>query len=530
MSRRLSYDDLGAILGPKLDEWPGMPEQPTLAFLLDTNAVISLEPYAGAAESSQRVLAEFIVAARGHGHRVVVHPANEDDLRETADDGHRAANLAALNKYERLPEPTVTNELRAAFGNPRPGTNDHRDLRLLAALAAGAATHMVSSDEKLLRRATRSGLQERVLRPLEAVDLLRRLHPSDPPPPPQVEAVQPALLNLADPIFESIRLDYPEFDVWFRSKVAPDPNRRAWVVLDERGGYRALAIVKRSDDHPLDAGHKATKISTFKVDERSGGEKLGELLLKTILTWSHETHVDRLFVTVIEQEGPKQALIRFLDQFGFDELGQLPGRTGEFVFEKRLTPATGEVLDHLTFHIRYGPPAIQAGAPVFVVPIQPRWYGDLFPDGPVFGALTPLPGLLIQTGPFGNALRKAYLSNASIREIPPGSTALFYRSADSSGGTGAVHAIGVVEATLRTNDPVEALEFVGRRTVYSASEVARMCEGGLIAVLFRQDRFIPEPWTLRQLIAESVVNGPPQAIMQVRSEKGAKWVAAQLSE
>jgi hypothetical protein len=507
-----------------------MPEQPTLAFLLDTNAVITLEPYAGGAEENQRVLADLVVAARANRHRVVVHPANEDDLRETADDGHRVANLAALKKYELLPEPASRDDLATLFGDPTPGTNDHRDLRLLAALDAGAATHLVTSDEKLIRRASRAGLQERVLRPPEALDLLRRLHPDDPAPPPRVEAIRPALLNLADPIFDSIRVDYPEFDDWFRAKVAPDPNRRAWVVLDDEGSYRAVAIVNRSDDHPIDAGRKATKISTFKVDERSGGEKLGELLLKTILTWSHEVGVDCLFVTVIQEEGPKELLGRFLEQFGFVDRGELPKKAGEQVFDKTLVPDQADTIDPLSFHIRYGPPAIHPGAPLYVIPIQPRWYGDLFPDSPVFGSLTPLPGLGVETGPFGNALRKAYLSNASIKAILPGSTVLFYRSADARGGAGAVHAVGVVEATIRTSDPILALEFVGRRTVYSAEEVARMCESGLIAVLFRQDRFIPEPWTLQELIDQGVVNGPPQAIMQVKNQEGITWVSERLNE
>src|SRR5690606_31174189 len=174
-------------------------------------------------------------------------------------------------------------------------------------------------------------------------------------------------------------------------------------------------------------------------------------------------------------------------------------------------------LNALDFHIRFGPPAVLHDAPVYVIPIQPQWYADLFPDSPVFGSMTPLPGLFAETGPYGNALRKAYLSKASIASIPPGSTVLFYRSADLSRRAGSVHSVGVVEATMRTDDPVAALAFVGRRTVYSADEVAAMCEGGLIAVLFRQDRFIPEPWTLTELLASGVVKGPPQAIMQVTS-------------
>ena len=529
----MSYSKTGLVpssLIAKTDEWPLMSGQPMLTFLLDTNAVITLEPYAGSAEPNHESLAAFLVSARANAHRVAVHPANEDDLRQTTDDEHRVANLAALKKYELVAEPPIPGNFLQVASNPTAGTNDHRDLRLLAAVHHGAATHLVTSDERLIRLASRLDMTDRVLRPGEALELLRGLYPKDPPPPPRVLAIEPALLKLSDPIFDSLRLDYREFDQWFRTKVAPDGNRRAWVVVGEDGEYLAITIVKMKDDHPLDAGSKATKISTFKVDERAGGEKLGELLLKTVLQWAYEVRAQTLFVTVIEESGPKEILVHFLEQFGFLRRGELPDAAGEFIFQKDLKPDLQAALPPLDFHIRFGPPAVHPDSPVFVIPIQPRWYLGLFPDSPVFGTSTPLEGLVVETGPFGNALRKAYLSNASVRQIPAGAVILFYRSSDGRGSAGAVHAIGVVESTLRTSDPIEAMAFVGRRTVYDAGEIKAMCESGLIAVLFRQDRFLQEPWTLLELTRNGVLNGPPQAIVQVQNQGGRQWVMRQLTE
>jgi len=498
--------------------------------LLDTNAVITLEPFSGAAEPNHSVFAEFLRIAREHGHHVVTHPANEADLLETADTTHRDANLRALDKYERIEEPPISAEFLAKAGSPVIGTNDYRDLRLLAALQAGAATHLVTSDERLIRKSARVDLSERVLRPVEAKDFLRTLYPDDPPAPPQVKLVSASLLHLDEAIFDSLRADY-EFDVWMRTKVAPDLTRRTWIVEDIDGGYRAIAIVKPVDDHPLVAGKKAMKLSTFKVDAKAGGEKLGELLLKTVLAWAHEMHMASMFVTVIKDDD-KEQLVRFLELFGFVDLGLLPNSETEWVFEKTLIPSLSVTVSHLEYHVLYGPPAISSDSPVYVIPIQPNWYAGLFPDSP--SADTALPGMSgIEIGPFGNAIRKAYLSNASIKALPPGATILFYRSAEKQTGrrsaTGAVVAVGVVETTLRTYDPAEVLELVGRRTVYSAEQVASLCESGVIAVLFRQDRFLPEAWSLSELIAASVLKAQPQAIMQVSNIKGIQWVHQQLS-
>lgn len=73
-----------------------MAAPPLLTFLL-TNAVIALEPYGGSDDEQSPALADLLRLAREHNHHVVVHPANFDDhLRETADEGHRGANLRAL--------------------------------------------------------------------------------------------------------------------------------------------------------------------------------------------------------------------------------------------------------------------------------------------------------------------------------------------------------------------------------------------------------------------------------------------------
>ncbi len=52
------------------------------------------------------------------------------------------------------------------------------------------------------------------------------------------------------------------------------------------------------------------------------------------------------------------------------------------MFEKTLQPESGTGIDPLAYHVKYGPPAVAPHADVFDVPIQPHWYGGLFPDSP----------------------------------------------------------------------------------------------------------------------------------------------------
>jgi hypothetical protein len=75
------------------------------------------------------------------------------------------------------------------------------------------------------------------------------------------------------------------------------------------------------------------------------------------------------------------------------------------------------------------------------------------------------------------------------------------------------------------------MSFVSRRTVYTPTDVRRLCErvGGVLAVLFRQDRFIDPHWELSELQANAVVTAWPQSITQVRG-RGAQWVNDRLTE
>lgn len=504
---------------------------PRLTFLLDTNELIPLEPFAAPAPLE---VASLLAEASRHGHRVVVHPANRDDLSEDADDARREQMLAALMKYEMLEESPISDSLRSAAGDSEPGTNDHRDLRLLAAVDSGSATFLVTEDRRLRARASRAGLSQSVPRLQGALELLAALHPRDATPPPTVEMVAAYRIDLQQPIFDTLRADYEGFDDWFKTSVAPDaPNRRCWVVRDPSGAYDAIAIVKVADADPEDALKTATKLSTFKVEAHRSGDKVGELLIRTVLEWAASQRIERLFVEV---RPDKESLIRFLEVFGFEPSSAAPRANGDRAWMKRLRPTESSV-GAFEYHVRFGPPAVHPDAPAFVVPIQPHWYFGLFPDSPTFGQFggVPLGGTaLAPATPFGNAIRKAYLCRSPTRSIPRGATLYFYRSAVTGGGRGggAVQAVGVTEQVVRSSSSERIVSFVGRRTVYTAEDVAAMCDGGrreVLATLFRHDHYLEEPVGLAELISEGILRGAPQSITEIRSEEARTWLSTRPS-
>lgn len=138
-----------------------------MSFLIDSSIVIAAEPFNGQLESLQPQVSTILRIAAEHGHRVCVHPATRDDLNETIGPVHRKQNMAAFAEYPSLTELEVPQKVLAVFPAPR-SPNDDRDLRILAALEAGAMHFLVTNDEKLRKRAVRLDHEPKVLRAGEA--------------------------------------------------------------------------------------------------------------------------------------------------------------------------------------------------------------------------------------------------------------------------------------------------------------------------------------------------------------------------
>ncbi|WP_353953575.1 GNAT family N-acetyltransferase [Knoellia sp. S7-12] len=481
--------------------------------------MIAVEPFSGELEGNMELGVRFLRLANEQRHLLCVAPATRDDLLEGTDVVRRRQRLAELGKFHLLAEAPVTSELGKRAGVSSPGSNDERDLRLLAELHAGAVTYLVTDDGRLRRRAARAGLGDRALSLADAAALLAGFEPTEITPPPRVATVPCYALNPDDKIFDGLRFDYPEFDEWFAVVRRQSDTRRCFVI-EEDGAYAALALLKFETDCVYLIEGPVVKISTFKVSEDHSGVKYGELLLKAILLSLTTTESASLYVEVLPSHAE---VIDFLAAFGFVDQGHRSGR-GEHVVTKCLRPPADPTqhsdLDH---HVLYGPPALLCRQRVFAVPIEPRWHDQLFPErAPRYQSaqLTLFGPTQEQTHPWGNAIRKAYLCNASTNQVEEGDVLLFYRSSVQN-----FSAVGIVEDVLRSSDPNEVTQFVGRRTVYTATEIAAMTRRarGVLAIRFRQDRFLEPPITLTDMQLAGALRSWPQSITRLR-QQGIPWV------
>lgn len=483
-----------------------------MRFLIDTNVLISSEPTRqGDVEAVTDTSLELARRASGD-HQLLVHPTVSDEIANDPDDERRRLRQTVRQRYPTLEQPPpVQPEIIATLGSPPRGSHDWYDHQLLACVVGDAVHGLITQDGGIHRKARRLGIEDRVYTVADAVATLGQLSAQPPEFVPSVDRRPLHSISLADPFFDSLKADYPGFEEWYRN--AARDGRDAFVVDGPKGQIAGLCILKGPDPE-IGVGRRPAKVSTFKVAEEFKGSRYGELLLKVLFRTTAGAF-DVLWLTVFAKQAE---LIALLELFGFKHHDD---HDGERRYVKRLVPTDDErrTLSPLDLHVTFGPPALRiVDGQTFITPIQPRYHRSLFPDAP--GEQMSL----IAPQPHGNALRKAYLSHASVRSAEPGATILFYRSGDLRAAT----AVGVLEESLVSTDSDEILEFVGSRTVYSAEEVERMAaDGSVLAFLFRQDRFLEPPITLAELMSARAVSRAPQTTIRINPE-GLPWLTERL--
>lgn len=486
-----------------------------LKILFDTNIFYACEDVRiGRKHPNTDVATELKELALRMRCRLYLHPATERDIKASSSAAMVETTMIKFRQWSRLAEAPVAESLiqRAGYESEL-SSNDANDLAMLAALDNHAVDLLVTEDTKFIDHASVAGLGNQVLTIQGAIDYLRRLH-GDPVQLPSVESRDAYELNPEDPIFESLQSDYPGFREWWIK--ACREHRPCRTIESPSGQLEALAVLNIEREQLFGLTGKVVKLCTFKVAPEAMGTKRGELILRAVFEYCRAEAADSIFVTVFEHHA---GLIRLLELFGFVAIEELTD-IGELIYVKHWSPsAPPSSYTPLEYNRLFGPGAVLVDK-ACVIPVQPQWYDTLFPEIQqqfrLFGEASS-----------GNAMLKAYLCNASTRKMTQGDLALFYRSHDHQ----SVLCIGVVEETLVSQDSTEIRRFVSTRTVYTDQEIVNLCAAGeVLAVLFRFERSLPEPWSLEQLKNNHVLNAPPQSVQHVEDERGISWLRNQLGD
>lgn len=116
---------------------------------------------------------------------------------------------------------------------------------MLAAAKAKAVDFIITQDGGLHKRAERAGLASSVFTIEEALAWLRQTYLKQRVALPDIQEVKAYQIDRSDPIFASLRSDYPDFDTWFDK--CCQQHRDCWALRVD--GQIAGLMVRKEESH-----------------------------------------------------------------------------------------------------------------------------------------------------------------------------------------------------------------------------------------------------------------------------------------
>lgn len=479
-----------------------------MRLLIDTNIFIYRENYhviPSNLQSLLKILNDLAV-------QILVHPLSVREIERDKNHERRKIVSSKIKTYLLLDDP------------PRPETDQHFlslvgqannlyevvDNSLLYCVYKNAVDFLLTEDGAIRRKSERLGISDRVFGTDEAVEYFKKqLVVEKVPKPPALNYVPAHNLDINDPIFSSLKEEYPNFIEWWE-KISRE-GRKAWVYYFKDKILGAILIYK-IENEPIASSpplprKRRLKICTFNVTYR--GYKIGELFVKISIEFAIGNNIDELYLMHFTK--PDDYLVELIDDFGFHKTAE---QNGQDVFIKRLVPdarTKGPAEISRKFY-----PSFYDGETTrkFIVPIRPEYHTRLFTDyQPRQPTIFEFGGELIIEG---NTIKKAYLCHSITKNMSQGDILLFYRSVDER----RITTLGVIEQVYHgATRPGEIIRYVGKRSVYSREEIEGMARKPTKVILFRQHFHLRNPLTLNYLKRNNIVRGAPQSIVRIPHEK-----------
>lgn len=478
-----------------------------MRILIDTNIVIYREDDRVLSANLQRLLALL----SNLGVSLLVHPLSVKDIEQDSNKDRRQVILSKIKTYpflEEAPNPAKDDEYQQQLEVSNREANSV-DNHILYALYKDAVDFLITEDKGIHKKARRLGLGDRVFLIVDAINTLGQLTRKEwaiPPPALKEEFVYN--LNPKDPIFDSLRDDYPEFDEWFK-KISRQ-GRKCFIYRREDGTAGALLIFKIENEqinsNPPLGQKRRLKISAFKVTHV--GYKLGELLIKLSIDTSIKNNLDEIYLTVFTEK--YERLVELITDFGFSKVAI--NSRGETVFVKRLVPDPEEakrIAPSDIAKIFYPSYFDGEGVRKFIIPIRQQYHSRLFTDYPERQlSLAEFAGEFITEG---NTITKAYICHAKSKQMGAADVILFYLS-----GRQTLTSVGVVETVHRDiKDSNHIIRLVGKRTVYTTEEIEEISKEPTMVILFRHHFHLKKAISLAQLRAMGALSSAPQSIVKI---------------
>lgn len=518
-----------------------------LRILCDTNILI----YREQPDTLDPNLAELFALCTQNNVTIYHHPLTIDEIQRCQDIEKRKIQISKVQAYPELePTPcpyTAKDQEFLAKVNPtakEENSHDKNDNRLLYAVYKNTVHLLITNDLGLYKKAKKIGCDTSVYLIDGAVSYLRQAFASSHSAPTPIGIKQKYLseLDLNDPIFTSLKQDYPDFSEWFQNK---SREGKQCYISQMRGDPQKLGSILITKDEtesipaesPLPEKRRL-KISTLKVANL--GMKLGECLIDIAIREALENNIDELYLTHFP-EPEDDSLCDLIFEYGFEDAGiyhnkySLTSSKEEHVYLKKLhanllssdTPVEPVLLNQKYYPSYYDGPQVRK----YIIPIQEEFHDRLFLS--VARSQTKLGNFTdIGTDTTNEildvyAVKKAYITHSKIKKLHEGDILICYKTypdRNIPAKKSSLTEICVVDKVYYQITDIEEISKITRsRTVYGYRELEIM-KKPLTIILFKHNLSVTKLLNTKELKELGILNGPPQSITEITHEKYRKLI------
>lgn len=250
----------------------------------------------------------------------LVHPYSIKEIQKYKDQEVQTVFEVKLDAYQKIRTIKEPDEnFLEKTGIPEKNNNDKIDDTLLYEVYLNRVDILITEDRKLLKKAAKIGLANRVLSINGFITKATEENPS------MIEykmfAVEKTYfgdVDLNNNFFDSFRNDYRGFDDWFNRKC----DEEAYICKSDTGDILGFLYLKVEDENenysdisPVFSKKRRLKVGTFKVE--STGFRLGERFIKIIFDNALQYNVEEVYVTMFSGRDELKALSSLLNRWGF---------------------------------------------------------------------------------------------------------------------------------------------------------------------------------------------------------------------
>lgn len=455
--------------------------------------------------------------------KICIHPLSIIELRKCKDTQKLNAILSKVDMYNKLEKPPkITKDFELKCDH-KSKNHDLIDNTLLYTVYKNRVSYLITNNEKILKKANKLELSNKVLTIAEAIKMLSHVEKSILiKNPPIVNEEYLYNIDTNDSFFCSLRNDYAGFDEWFIKKKYN--HEKARVTYKENGKIGAFLMMKIEGesesyidfDIPFNKA-KRIKISTFKVEDN--GKSIGEAFIKIVFDFALDNNINEIYVTIFDKH---DRLIDLFMEYGFkfytykNTLRNNGSKEKEGVYLKIIeTDKTNYPIIRLN------------DQSIYILSIQDEFANMLFPD--LFDIHQVSIADLEGVSTYSNVIKKVYISKSKISSMKKDDILVFYISQIKK----SISCVCVIDDVFKANE-IESFEvfqkIVKRRTVYDDIYLKEAYRNGYLIILFKYYVNLPLHISLETAKNENILKAAPQSIQALNRDSFKKIVEISGSE